>query len=125
MIRVELLMNDKVIRESLARIGIGDKKNKVLWPSCYLIKHENDYHIAHFKELFLLRDGGYNNISDEDVARLHSVVFCLKTWGMIDVDNNDIPNHTTFVFVLSHKNKDTWKISHKINSYSFEHGMTI
>lgn len=120
MVHVTLLVNEKVVQESCTRIGIASKKEKILWPSCYLIKRDGEYYIAHFKEFFLMKDGGYNNISESDIARLHSAVFCLKTWGLIDATSEDIPNHSGFIFVLPHKEKEQWKIHHKINTFHME-----
>ena len=120
LLKIDLKVNEKIIQESLTRIGIANKKTKVLFPSCYLVKNEGEYYLAHFKEMFLLKDGGYDNVSDEDIKRRNAVAFCLKNWDLIDVDLETIKPYDTFVFVLPYKDKDDWKISHKINTYSFE-----
>ena len=120
LLRVDLLVNEKVVKESLARVGVGDKKKKILYPSCYLVKQEGEYYLAHFKQLFTMKDGGYNNISEEDIKRLNAIAFCLRKWGLIDVNEEAITPHDCFVFVLPFKDKESWKISHKINSWAFE-----
>ena len=122
LLKVKLLVNEKVVKESLSRVGVGSKKTKTLWPSCYLIERDGEYYLAHFKELFLLKDGGYNNILDEDIERRNATAFCLRQWGLIEVDEEDITPHTAFVFVLPFGQKKEWKISHKINTYDFERG---
>ena len=120
LLKIELKSNEKIVQESLTRVGVGDRKKKILYPSCYLVKHEGDYYLAHFKEMFLLRDGGYDNVSDEDIKRRNAIAFCLKSWNLIDVDIETIKPHDTFVFVLPFKEKALWKISHKINTYVME-----
>lgn len=109
-------VDDKVIIETLTRIGIGNKVQKVIYPSCYLYKEDGRYYIVHFKELFLLtRENAYNSICEDDVLRKNAVIFCLKNWGLIDIEEEKITPYNKFVFVLPHKEKNDWKISHKIN----------
>ena len=120
LLKIDPLVNIKVIQESCSRIGVADKKHKILYPSCYCIKQDDGYYIAHFKQLFMLKNGGYNNISEDDLKRRNAIAFCLRSWGLIDVIEESITPHDCFVFVLPHKEKDSWKINHKINSYSFE-----
>jgi len=119
LVEVTLLADEKVIKETCNRCGIANKKQKILYPSCYLYEQDGTYYIAHFKELFMLtRDNGYNNISEEDITRRNAVIFCLKNWGLIDVEEKEIEPHDIFVFVLPHKEKRDWRISHKINLFS-------
>lgn len=120
LLKIELKTNEKVVQESLGRIGVGDRKKKILYPSCYLLKKDGEYYIAHFKEMFLLKDGGYNNISEEDIKRRNAIAFCLKNWGLIDVSEEAMTPHDVFVFVLPYKDKNEWKISHKINTFIYE-----
>ena len=120
MIPIKLLTNVKIIRENVNRIGIGNKKEKILYPSCYVVQRDGEYFLAHFKELLAEDDGGYDNLSDEDIKRRNAIAYCLHQWGLITVDMNDIDPHNVFVFVLSHKEKANWRIKHKINSYLYE-----
>jgi hypothetical protein len=106
-------VSEKVIIETLTRIGIADKKNKILYPSVYLYKDNDRYFMCHFKELFLIRDEGYNNISQEDVKRRNSIVYCLYNWELIDVDLERIKPYDERVFILPYKDKRDWKITHK------------
>lgn len=116
MIEVVLKTNEKVIKETLTRIGIANRREKILYPSCYLYSKNDKNYIVHFKQLFLLiRDNGYNNMSEEDLSRRNAVIFCLKNWGLLDVNEDDITPHDKFVFVLPHEEKRKWKISHKFN----------
>ena len=117
LVEVKLLADEKIIRESLSRVGIGNKKKKVLFPSCYLYKNFEKFYIVHFKEMFLLsRSNGYNNISEKDLERKNSIIFCLQNWKLVDVVNQEeIEPHNEFVFVLPHKCKNEWEIHHKWN----------
>jgi len=117
MVQVVPKTDIKIIKETLTRIGIANKRQKILYPSCYLYQNFEEYYIVHFKEMFILtRDNGYNNISDEDIERKNSIIFCLKNWGLIDVVNeDDIEKHDKFVYVLPFKEKYKWVISHKFN----------
>lgn len=120
LLRVTLIANDKVVRETCSRIGIASRQEKILTPSCYLIERDGIYYLAHFKQLFVLSGEGYDNVSETDLLRRNAVAFCLKTWGLIDVVDEDIRPHDTFVFVLSAKDKTEWKINHKVNTYIYE-----
>jgi len=107
----------KVIRETLTRIGIANKKKNILYPSCYLYQNFEEFYIVHFKEMFLLtRPNGYNNISEKDLERKNSIIFCMKNWGLIDlIEEDDIDPHNEFVYVLPYNEKKYWQISHKFN----------
>ena len=119
LIEVKLKLDDKIIKETLTRIGIANKKEKILYPSCYLYEKDEKYYIAHFKQLFTLeRDSAYENMSEEDIKRRNAIIFCLKQWGLIEVDESKIDPHDTFVFILSHKQKSEWSIQHKYNTKS-------
>lgn len=116
LLEITTLVDKKVIKESLCRIGICDKKRKILYPSCYLYEKDGKDYLCHFKELFVINDKdgtSYNNISQEDIARKNAIAFCLKNWKLIDVDMEKIIPHERFVFVLPHSQKSEFKIIHK------------
>lgn len=116
LVEVELCenINPKMVKETLSRMGIADKKNKVLYPSCYLHEEDGIYFIAHFKELYALRENGFNNVSDEDIERRNAIIFCLERWGLVKpIYPEQIDNHEMFVFILPHKDRNNWKIIHK------------
>tara|TARA_R110001606_G_scaffold88448_5_gene199255 strand:- start:111 stop:509 length:399 start_codon:yes stop_codon:yes gene_type:complete len=111
----------KVIKETLTRMGIVNKTRRLLYPSCYLVEHFGAFYIFHFKELFsVTRSNYYNNLSDEDIHRKNSIVYCLNQWGLIDVEEEIITPHDTYVFVLPHKDKNDYVISHKFNMAMIE-----
>jgi hypothetical protein len=115
-IEITLKVNENIIKETLERIGIANKKEKILYPSCYYYRIKEKDYILHFKQFFLLmRSNGYNNISEEDYERRNSVIFCLKNWGLIDVDDDLLEPHNKFVYVLPYHEKEDWQINHKFN----------
>jgi Bacteriophage translational regulator len=114
-------VNEKVVIETLSRIGIASKKEKILWPSCYLFSEDGKYFIAHFKQMFMIKNEGYDNISIQDLERRNAIIFCLKSWGLIDVDDKEIEPHDIFVFILPFSEKKNWSIQHKFKMRSNEY----
>ena len=72
------------IRETLTRIGVASRRDKVLFQSCHILHKQGRYYIVHFKELFAL-DGKPTNFSDEDKARRNTIANLLAEWELIDV----------------------------------------
>ena len=119
LLKIELLVDKKVIQETLNRIGISNKKKKILYPSCYIYEKDDEFYLVHFKQLFTLsRNDAYDNISEQDILRRNSIAFCLKNWGLIEVEDKFIDPHDSYVFVLPHDIKSEWKITHKINLFT-------
>lgn len=109
---VDILVKENVVKETLSRIGIANKKEQILYPSCYLYESK----IYHFKELFLLtRNSAYNGITEDDYVRRNSIIFCLKNWGLVDVNEENIKPYDKKVFVLPYNEKRNWRILHKFN----------
>lgn len=116
LLKVKPLVDIKIIIETLTRIGVANKREKIIFPSCYIYKIGEDYYLCHFKQLFqLTRDNGYNNISRDDILRRNAIAFCLQSWHLIDVDAKQIEEREKFVFVLPHNEKEKWVIAHKFN----------
>jgi hypothetical protein len=122
LVKIKPLVDVKVLKETLSRMGIPNKKLKILYPSCYVYQNFEDYYICHFKSLFTLtRQIGYKNLSEEDIERRNSIVFCLKNWGLVEIENDtDINPHEKFVYVLPYKEKMSWQIKHKFNTTGHE-----
>lgn len=118
LIRVIPRVDLSVIRETLTRIGIADKKRKIIYPSCNLIELNNNYYICHFKNMFILtKENGYDNMSEEDICRRNSIIYCLQNWNLIDVDVEcDIEPHDIYVYVLPFREKNNWTIIQKFNN---------
>ena len=119
-LKIKLLADKKVVQETTNRIGIANKRKKILYPSCYIYEKDGETYLVHFKQLFAIRDNGYDNVCAEDIKRRNAVAFCLKNWGLIEVDDEDIEPHDVFVFVLRHEFKHEWKIYHKVNLFTLD-----
>jgi len=116
LIEVKILTDIKVIKETLSRMGVGNLKKKILYPSCYLWENCGKQYIVHFKQLFqLIRETAYNNLSLDDIERVKAIIFNLKNWGLVEVDDSLIQPHRKFIFVLPHNQKNEWQIIHKFN----------
>ena len=75
-----LLNNDEnflLIKETLTRIGVSSKKDKILYQSCHILHKKGLYYIVHFKEMFKL-DGKDSTINDTDIARRNTIVGLLE-----------------------------------------------
>ena len=126
LLKIELLADKKVIQETLNRMGISNKRKKVLYPSCYVYEKDEEFFLVHFKQLFTMtRDNAYDNISEQDIVRRNSIAFCLKNWGLIDIDEKFIDPHDSYVFVLPYEEKGEWDITHKINLFTLRNRYNI
>lgn len=122
LLEIRLLVDQKVIEETLTRMGIVDKKKKIIYQSCHLLKHFNSYYLAHFKQLFVLSTGkngfpGFGNVSMEDMQRRNSIANWLIKWGMIEIigDPNEIEPHNAKIEIIPYKEKKEYKIIKKFN----------
>ena len=86
MLEVELKEPDDFlkIRETLSRIGVASRKDKVLYQSCHILHKQGKYFIVHFKELFAL-DGKQTNLSENDIARRNTISRLLSDWGLVKI----------------------------------------
>jgi hypothetical protein len=116
LIPVKLVVDERIVRETLSRIGIADERNKTLYPTAYCYKIENQHYICHFKQLFMLtRSNAFDNMIADDYKRCQSIAKYLNNWKMIEVDDSVIQTGNSKVFVLSFKDKKDWVIKHKFN----------
>lgn len=106
------------VKETLSRIGIASKKDKILYQSCHILHKQGKYYIVHFKEMFLL-DGKKSDFLEDDKARLNTIVNLLDEWGLVKIVNK---NKTTNplaplsqIKILPHKEKNEWTL---ITKYS-------
>ena len=72
------------VRETLTRIGVASRKEKIIYQSCHILHKQGKYYIVHFKELFAL-DGKKTNLSLNDIQRRNRIVQLLSDWGLITV----------------------------------------
>jgi hypothetical protein len=106
------------VRETLTRIGVSSRKEKVLYQSCHILHKQGKYYIVHFKELFAL-DGKPSNISENDIQRRNAIANLLEEWGLVKILNrkliegNIAPLHQ--IKIISFKEKDDWDLIAKYN----------
>jgi hypothetical protein len=125
LLEIQLLTDEKVLIETLCRMGIANVKEKILFPSCYIYHSNNKCFLVHFKQLFLLtRENGYNNVSEEDLIRRNAVAFCLYNWGLINICQEDIVPYNRQIFVLPFNMKQDWLVKHKFNIATLEQNKT-
>lgn len=121
LLEVKPLVDISIIRETLTRIGIVDKKQKKIYQSCHLIEQFDTFYLAHFKQLFVMsrsKNGfpGFGNVSMEDIDRRNSIAFLLAKWNMIKIIKpEEIDPHNTRVEVVSHKDAGEYTKIRKFN----------
>ena len=100
------------VRETLTRIGVSSRKEKVLYQSCHILHKQGQYYIVHFKELFAL-DGKEATIDDNDISRRNAIANLLEEWGLVKIVNRQVmtdniaPLHQ--IKIISFKEKDEWR----------------
>jgi len=106
------------VRETLTRIGVSSRKEKMLYQSCHILHKKGQYYIVHFKELFAL-DGKPSNISDNDIERRNAIAKLLEEWGLVKIVNSEVmgeliaPLHQ--IKIISFREKDDWQLVSKYN----------
>lgn len=121
LLEVKPLVDISIIRETLTRIGIVDKKQKKIYQSCHLIEQFDTFYLVHFKQLFVMsrsKNGfpGFGNVSMEDIDRRNSIAFLLAKWNMIKIIKpEEIDPHNTRVDVVSHKDAGEYAKIRKFN----------
>jgi hypothetical protein len=119
---VEITLEDEdaflKVRETLTRIGVSSRKEKVLYQSCHILHKQGRYVILHFKELFAL-DGKPSTISDNDIQRRNAIANLLEEWGLLKIMADEkeriagdlAPLHQ--IKIISYKEKDEWELVSK------------
>ena len=106
------------VKETLTRMGVASRKDKVLFQSCHILHKQGKYYIVHFKELFAL-DGKPTNFSDDDKGRRNTIIKLLEEWGLVEVINKVLAQNPisplSQIKVIAHKNKDEWQLEPKYN----------
>jgi hypothetical protein len=106
------------VRETLTRIGVSSRKERILYQSCHILHKQGRYYIVHFKELFAL-DGKPSNISENDIQRRNTIANLLEQWGLVKIINPSIvkdnmaPIHQ--IKIIAFKEKDEWELITKYN----------
>ncbi len=119
---VEVTLNEHddflKVRETLTRIGVSSRKERVLYQSCHILHKKGQYYIVHFKELFAL-DGKPSSIIDNDIERRNAIAKLLEEWGLIKIlnpkllEDNIAPLHQ--IKIIAFKEKDEWDLIAKYN----------
>jgi hypothetical protein len=101
------------VRETLSRIGVASKKDKILYQSCHILHKKGRFAIMHFKELFIL-DGKPSNFDESDVARRNTIADLLCQWDLIELVN---PSKTKVlkaplnqIKIVKHGEKSQWNL---------------
>jgi Bacteriophage translational regulator len=105
------------IRETLTRIGVASRKDKILYQSCHILHKQGRYFIVHFKELFAL-DGKQADLTENDLQRRNTVAKLLSDWGLITLLQPKLFEDVaplSQIKVLSFKEKDDWTLQTKYN----------
>jgi hypothetical protein len=118
---VEVTLNNEddflKVKETLTRIGVSSKKDKVLYQSCHILHKQGKYAIMHFKEMFYL-DGKPSNISEDDIPRRNTIAKLLEEWGLVAIINQDSVKERlpiNQIKILPYKEKDDWELVAKYN----------
>jgi len=105
------------VRETLTRIGVASRKDKILYQSCHILHKQGKYYIVHFKELFAL-DGKSTDLTDNDLQKRNTIAKLLSDWGLVKILN---PNNfsdlapLSQIKVIAFKDKDDWELQTKYN----------
>ena len=105
------------IRETLTRIGVASRKDKILYQSCHILHKQGRYFIVHFKELFAL-DGKQADLTENYLQRRNTVAKLLSDWGLITLLQPKLFDDVaplSQIKVLSFKEKDDWTLQTKYN----------
>lgn len=107
------------IKETLTRIGVSSRKDKVLFQSCHILHKQGKYYILHFKELFSL-DGKPSSLTENDIQRRNAIAILLSEWGLLEIvhpksfKREDVAPLSQ-IKIISFKDKKDWKLESKYN----------
>ena len=104
------------IKETLTRIGIASRKDKILWQSCHILHKRGKHYIVHFKELFAL-DGKPTVFSLDDKGRRNSIASLLEEWKLLTIVNPETCAEPraplSQIKILPFKDKLEWTLDSK------------
>ena len=116
---LEVSLNDSEdflkVRETLSRIGVASKKDKVLYQSCHILHKKGRYFITHFIELFAL-DGKEADFQDNDLQRRNTIAKLLQDWGLVSI-LTELEDYAPLsqIKIISFKEKGEWELIPKYN----------
>jgi len=100
------------IRETLSRIGVSSRKEKILYQSCHILHKRGRYVVLHFKELFLL-DGKPTDITENDLARRNAIAGLLAEWKLCSILHPGTLGAAAplaQIKIIAHKEKGEWQL---------------
>lgn len=104
------------VKETLTRIGVASRKDKILYQSCHILHKQGRYALVHFKELFEL-DGKASNFSEEDKGRRNTIATLLQDWGLVKIVDSDEAKDPkaplSQIKILPFKEKNDWVLEAK------------
>lgn len=123
LLSIALQVDEKIVIETLSRMGIPDIQHKKLYQTCHLFKQYDCLYLAHFKQLFSFtttKNGapGFGNVSQEDLIRRNAIAIRLQNWKLISILNPEILGTdavTCKIFCVPYSDKTTWQLIQKIN----------
>lgn len=98
------------IKETLSRIGVASKREKILYQTCHILHRRGKYYIMNFKELFAL-DGRPTDIEYNDIARRNTIANLLEQWGLCKVVEKPelfAPNNS--IKIIPFAQKSQWQL---------------
>jgi hypothetical protein len=105
------------VKETLTRIGVASRKEKILFQSCHILHKQGKYYIVHFKELFAL-DGKPVDLVENDIERRNTIAKLLSDWGLIKIlDVGAYANTAPLsqIKIIAFKEKSEWDLQTKYN----------
>jgi len=105
------------VRETLSRIGVASRKDKILYQSCHILHKQGRYFIVHFKELFAL-DNKQADLTDNDLQRRNTIAKLLVDWGLVSIINAHLYKDfapLSQIKIISYKEKNDWDLQTKYN----------
>ena len=105
------------VRETLSRVGVASRKDKILYQSCHILHKQGRYYIVHFKELFAL-DGKDSTITQNDIERRNTIAGLLQDWSLLAIVKNEEAEKKaplSQIKVLAFKEKSEWNLQAKYN----------
>jgi len=121
-VKVELITDFGVVRETLSRMGIVNKAERIITPTAYIFNENDEYYICHFKELLSMSDCSSDILDEKDTNRRNSICTLLQNWGLIEIIDGgayqEFLIEKIFVLTAKEKNEQEYRINHKFNSFA-------
>ena len=105
------------IRETLSRVGVASRKDKILYQSCHILHKQGKYYIVHFKELFAL-DGKKATLIQNDIQRRNTIASLLQDWSLLSIVKKDAVEDKaplSQIKIIAFKEKKDWNLQAKYN----------